>query len=61
MVNRMLPAIRAGEYRGYQSVVDQAEIATDVMLKSRSQLLAIWPDLVHHAALNIAPKTYSDS
>lgn len=49
----MMPIIRAAEYGGYYLVLDQAEIATDVMFKTRRQLLEIWPDLVHHAALNM--------
>lgn len=35
-------------------MVDQAEIATDVMFKSRPDLMEIWPDVVHHAALNMS-------
>jgi ribosome-binding ATPase len=50
MVNPLLPGIRAAEYGGYYWVLDQAEIATDVMFTSRPKLLEIWPDLVHHAA-----------
>lgn len=53
MVNPLLPAIRAAEYGGYYWVLDQAEIATDVMFTSRPKLMEIWPDLVHHAALNL--------
>lgn len=53
LVNPMLPAIRAATYGGYYWVLDQAEIATDVMFTSRPKLLEIWPDLVHHAALNL--------
>jgi hypothetical protein len=53
MVNPHLSAIRAADYGGYYWVLDQAEIATDVMFTSRPKLLGIWPDLVHHAALNL--------
>jgi hypothetical protein len=53
MVNPILPAVRAGDYGGYYWVLDQAEIATDVMFTTRSKLLEIWPDLVRHAALNM--------
>ena len=35
-------------------VLDQAEIATDVMFKTRPDLLKVWPDLVHHACLNMS-------
>jgi hypothetical protein len=53
MVNPMMAAIRAADYGGYYWVLDQAEIATDVMFKTRADLLGIWPDLVHHAGLNL--------
>jgi hypothetical protein len=53
-LNPILPAIRAANYGGYYWVLDQAEIATDVMFKTRPQLLEIWPDLVRHAALNMS-------
>ncbi len=54
MLNPILPAIRAADYGGYYWVLDQAEIATDVMFTSRPKLLEIWPDLVRHAALNLS-------
>ena len=54
LMNPMLPAVRAANYGGYYWVIDQAEIATDVMFKTRAALLAIWPDLVHHAALDMS-------
>ena len=38
-LNPILPAIRAADYGGYYWVLDQAEIATDVMFKTRPQLL----------------------
>jgi hypothetical protein len=53
MVNPIMPAVRAADYGGYYWVLDQAEIATDIMFKSCRDLLDIWPDLVHHAALNL--------
>jgi hypothetical protein len=52
-VNLIMPMVRAANYGGYYWVLDQAEIATDVMFTSRPKLLEIWPDLVHHAALNM--------
>jgi hypothetical protein len=52
-VNPLLPRIRSAGYGGYYWVLDQAEIATDVMFKSRQQLLEVWPDIVRHAALNM--------
>src|SRR4029450_5748475 len=53
-LNPILPAIRAANYGGYYWVLDQAEIATDVMFDTRSKLLELWPDLVRHAALNMS-------
>jgi hypothetical protein len=43
MVNPLLPSIRAADYGGYYWVLDQAEIATDVMLTSPRAL----GDLAH--------------
>jgi hypothetical protein len=54
LVNPILPAIRAANYGGYYWVLDQAEIATDIMFRTRPELLRVWPDLVHHAALNLS-------
>jgi hypothetical protein len=53
-LNPVLPAIRAANYGGYYWVLDQAEIATDVMFTTRPRLLELWPDLVRHAALNMS-------
>lgn len=53
-LNPLLPAIRAAGYGGYYWVLDQAEIATDVMFTTRPRLLEVWPDLVRHAALNMS-------
>lgn len=53
MVNPLMGRIRAAGYGGYYWVTDQAEIATDVMFKTRRELLEVWGDLVHHAALNL--------
>jgi hypothetical protein len=53
-LNPILPALRAANYGGYYWVLDQAEIATDVMFKTRPRLLEIWPDLVRHASLNMS-------
>lgn len=52
-VNPLMGRIRAAGYGGYYWVTDQAEIATDVMIKDRRELLEVWPDIVHHAALNL--------
>jgi hypothetical protein len=54
LLNPILPAIRAAGYGGYYWVLDQAEIATDVMFQTRPRLLEVWPDLVRHAALNMS-------
>jgi hypothetical protein len=53
-LNPILPAMRAAGYGGYYWVLDQAEIATDVMFTTRPRLLEVWPDLVRHAALNMS-------
>jgi hypothetical protein len=53
-LNPLLPALRAADYGGYYWVLDQAEIATDVMFTTRPKLLEVWPDLVRHAALNMS-------
>jgi hypothetical protein len=53
-LNPILPAIRAANYGGYYWVLDQAEIATDVMFATRPKLLEVWPDLVRHASLNLS-------
>jgi len=53
-LNPLLPAIGAAGYGGYYWVLDQAEIATDIMFKTRPALLEVWPDLVRHATLNMS-------
>jgi hypothetical protein len=53
-LNPILPAIRAANYGGYYWVLDQAEIATDVMFSTRPKLLEVWPDIVRHASLNMS-------
>lgn len=53
-VNPLLPTIRATDYGGYYWVLDQAEVATDVMFKSRQALRDVYPDLVRHASLSLA-------
>jgi hypothetical protein len=49
-VNPWLPRIRALGFGSYYWVADQAEIATDLMFRSRPALQAILPDLFQHAA-----------
>ena len=46
--------ITAAGFGGYYWVLDQAEIATDVMFKTRPALLKVWPDIVHHASVNMS-------
>jgi hypothetical protein len=54
-LNPLLPAISAAaDYGGYYWVLDQAEIAIDVMFNTRGELLKVWPDLVRHASLNMS-------
>jgi hypothetical protein len=53
-LNPMLGVVQGAGYGGYYWVLDQAEIATDVMFKSRPQLREIWPDLIRHVALNLS-------
>jgi hypothetical protein len=53
-VNIHLPAIAAAEFRSYYWCLDQAEVATDVMFCDRRSLMAVLPDLVRHASLNMS-------
>ena len=53
-VNPLLPAIKAAKFGGYYWCLDQGEVATDVMFNTRPDLMAVWPDLVRHAALNLS-------
>ena len=53
-VNPHLHTIANADFGGYYWVVDQAEIATDVMFRDRASLTAIMPDLVRHATLNLS-------
>jgi len=45
-VNPLLPAIAAAGFDGYWFGMDQAELATDILFKSRADLERIHPDLV---------------
>jgi hypothetical protein len=40
-------------FGGSYSVVDQAEITIDVMLKDRVSLAGVMADLIHHPSLNM--------
>jgi len=48
-VNPLLPAIAAAKFDGYWFGMDQAEVATDILFKSRADLERIHQDLVHAA------------
>jgi hypothetical protein len=53
-VNPYLAVIKQADFGSYYWVIDQAEIATDVMFADRASLAAILPDLVRHATLNMS-------
>jgi hypothetical protein len=48
-VNPLLPQITAAGFGGYWFGIDQAELATDILFKSRADLECIHDDLVHVA------------
>jgi len=53
-INPLLSSIGRAGFGGYYWVLDQAEVATDVLFRTRPELLAVWPDLVRHAAANLS-------
>ena len=53
-VNPHLPTFEQLGFRGYYWVIDQAEIATDVMFRDRASLSVLMPDLIHHASLDMS-------
>ena len=53
-VNPLLATIIGAGFDGYYWVLDQAEMATDIMFRTRPELLAVWPDLVRHASVNLS-------
>jgi hypothetical protein len=53
-VNPLLATIEHADFGGYYWVVDQAEVATDVMFRDRPALAAVMPDLLRHATLNLS-------
>ena len=53
-VNPHLAAIAQADFGSYYWVIDQAEVATDVMFADRRSLAAVMPDLVRHASLNMS-------
>ncbi len=50
-VNPLLPAIAAAGFDGYWFGIDQAEVATDILFKSRGDLERIHADLVNAAII----------
>lgn len=55
-VNPLLPLISRHNFGGYYWVLDQAEISTDIMFKSRQSLAEILPDLMDHSLLAFSPE-----
>ncbi len=53
-LNPALADIRRAGFGEYYWVLDQAEIATDVMFTTRAALVEVWPDLLRHAAQNMS-------
>lgn len=53
-VSPWLPTVRRFSGRGYYWVVDQCEIATDVMFSSRGRLEGLVPELFNHALESFA-------
>jgi hypothetical protein len=52
--NPHLDTIEAAGFGGYYWVIDQAEVATDVMFRDRPTLAAVMPDLIRHATLSLS-------
>jgi hypothetical protein len=52
--NPHLHTIEEADFGGYYWVLDQAEVATDVMFRDRPTLAAVMPDLVRHATLHLS-------
>lgn len=52
--NPHVDTLRNGGGGSYYWVLDQAEIATDVMFRDRPSLAAVMPDLIRHAALDLS-------
>lgn len=53
-MNPLLGDIKRAGFGDYYWVLDQAEIATDVMFRTRPALLEVWPELVAHASHNLS-------
>ena len=54
-VNALLPEIKAYGFGHYYWCVDQAEIATDIMFRSREDLAEFLPDLLDHGIRAFSP------
>jgi hypothetical protein len=54
LVNPELASVETAGFGSYYWVLDQAEIATDVMFKDRPRLTRVMPDLLRHATLNLS-------
>lgn len=55
-VNPKLPLVEAAGFGTYYWVIDQCEIATDVMFKDRASLLGILPDLLQGAMVTFSSR-----
>jgi hypothetical protein len=53
-VNPLARIIDSAGFGGYYWVIDQAEVATDVMFRDRPSLTEVMPDLLRHATLNLS-------
>jgi hypothetical protein len=53
-VNPLARIIETAGFGGYYWVIDQAEVATDVMFRDRPSLAGVMPDLLRHATLNLS-------
>ena len=59
LARRVNPLMRQGWFRclSYYWVIDQAELATDLIFTSREVLAGLYPRLLDHAAVNFQRKT----
>jgi len=53
-VNPLLTTIQHSGFGEYYWVIDQCEVATDVMFRDRASLAALMPDLFEHATLHFS-------
>lgn len=54
LANPQLAAVEQADFGSYYWVIDQAEVATDVMFNNRPSLTQVMPDLLRHATLNLS-------